>query len=178
MLKKGKKALFKATMKLISNEKVAKTLMAAIQKKNEINEKLARFYEMLQLPSLADHESVAYAIDSVRRRIKDLEKDLWQAENAIEKVESTIERKKSAQETAKPQARPKTLKKRAAPKARPKAEPTAGPKKQVKKKIKATPKTKKKSAPKPKTRTRIAPLGAAGRKKPSAGGLLDLDFKK
>lgn len=203
MLKKMKKKLTKTAMKLMMNEKVAKTVMTAFQKKNDLNESLARLYSKVELPSLADHESVKYGIEKMRRRIKGLEKEIGQAEFAMEKVESAIERaalffeeNEKADEGKKAKGDNVSVQKNAPPKltdiniekpkpiTRSKKPPqqSTGKKPSAKSgKPKAAKKTKKaKSNQKAKagTKTKIAPLGAANSNTPKTGGLLDLNFKK
>lgn len=188
MLKQGKKKLAKTAMKFMMNERVAKTFMTAIQKKNELNEKLARLYAVVQLPSLADHQSVQYAMDRMRRRIKGMEKEINQAQFALEKVGSAIDRmeidtpavkedkpkktgaSKTDQLRAKDILSSNPIKKTKAKTAKPakKAKPKAATKKPAQKSKK----------PPNKTTPNIKELGAASRRKPSSGGLLDLEFSK
>lgn len=175
MLKQGKKKLIKTAMKLMMNERVATTFMTAIQKKNELNEKLARLYSVVQLPSLADHQSVQYALDRMRRRIKGLEKEINQAQFALEKVESAID--KAEIETPPPKAAKKETEPQRSKTS--KAKPAA-----AKPKKKAMPKTTSKKPPSKSKKTqkkvsgKIKGLGATSRRKHATGGLLDLEFSK
>jgi hypothetical protein len=161
MFESGKKKITKAAMRLMMNEKVGRAIMSAVQKKGQVDESLARLYSVFQLPSLADHQTLDYAIDRVRHRLKALDKDLAQAEFGLEKIESAIERAEFTQSKPAP-------KKAAAPATRVRPKP-------VKKPV-SKPRTTKKT--KPKSSGSIAPLGAAGRDKPARSGLLDLDFRK
>ena len=222
MLKKMKKKAMKAGMKLMMNEKVARTFMSAVQKKQELNEKLARVYDTVQLPSLADHRNVNYAMDRLRKRVKGLEEELMRAEFALENLESGLE-KQAVQKKQTAEKKPVQLNK--TEKAKKPAASTPKPEKKAKKatttpvpaaglmdaplqQTASKPAAKKKSAPKPKkaaapkgkkiaTRkvaapattkatkpkkaapaSKIAPLGAAGGKRPAASGLLDINLNK
>ena len=182
MFEKSKKRVMKGAMKLMMNERVAKTLMQGIQMKNEMNETLSRAYALVQLPSLADHQSLDYALDSMRRKIKGLEKEFDQAQDALARAEEAISRlTESMEKKAEPKAK-------ATPKKKPaKAVKKAAPKKAAVKKAAAKPnaKTAKKPAVKkaakksPAKESNIKPLGATDQKMPKKkGALLDLNFKK
>lgn len=160
MLKQTKKKLTKAVMKLMMNERVGKTVMAAFQKKNELNEKLSRVYSAVQLPSLADHETVSFALDRLKRRIKTLEREVIRAEKALDNIEPAPEQPKAKTQKPPRKSAPKPIAKRAVGK--PKAKKSAGKRKAPKR---AAPKT-------------IAPLGAADAKPTNKGGLLDIDLRK
>ena len=191
MLKKGKKIVMKSAMKLMMNERVGKTLMRTIQMKNDLNEGLAKAYAFVQIPSLADHQSVNYAVESVRRRVKGLEKHIFQAEQALGRVQSSLDKlqqDKVETKVAKPKpaakktsAKPKPGAKKAAvkPKPQPAKKATKKPVKKSAKKISKKAARPKSSALKKAARKKIAPLGATGKTGSSrSGGLLDLNFKK
>ena len=161
MFESGKKKITKAAMRLMMNEKVGRAIMSAVQKKGEVDEGLARLYALFQLPSLADHQTLDYAIDRVRHRLKAQDKEISQAEFGLEKIKSAIERSQFTQS--------KPAKRNAAPAAR-RTRP-----KPVKK---PTVKTRSVKKPASKSKAPIAPLGAAGQTKPARSGLLDLDFRK
>ncbi len=175
MLKKIKKKMTGTAMKLMMNEKVARTVMTAFQKKNQLNEKLAGLYGRIELPSLSDHESVKYGVDKIKRRIKGLENEISQAEFAMEKVESVIDRADIILQE-KPGKRNKTAASELTnisldkPKTRKSTKPVKKTKvKQEKKTIKAK---------KKKAKSKIAPLGATNSESTIGEGLLDLNFNK